>query len=118
MSWQNLWRKLIPRCPLVGLAAPLEAESLLEKGEIKGPSNHHGSSRHLSVAERRAWIERSLAKGDYAEACALARYLPSPGERENLLNHIAQDAAFAEDYRTARTAALLAEQTVALENKG
>ena len=66
--------------------------------------------RPFALTDRLAMIPRCLENKKFTEAYYLARVLPSNAEKKSLLDCIAKQAAFGDDYSTARSAALLSEQ--------
>ena len=86
-------------------------ERKLNRGDVFAALEILGQlDRPLSLSQRVAMIQGCLAQRKYAKALYLARRLPNTTEKAEFLTRITKEAAFADDYATARHAALLCEQ--------
>lgn len=95
--------------------SPFELDLLLDKqleqGKVFGAlATLKKLGRPFGDQERVALIKGCLATKSYAEAFYLTRALSIDSERQGFLQTIAREAAQAEDFSTARAAALFLER--------
>lgn len=120
MKWLLFIKKIICR-PIQELEASQETlEALLEvkthKGDVYGVLGILDRlNRSFALIDRLALIQGCLENKKFCEAFYLARDLPTNADKRIFLDRISKEAAFGDDYSTARNAALLSEKILLYE---
>ena len=116
MKLMKFFKKLSAQPASQTALSPPELERLLSEqiadGNLFGALATLKKLRRLfSKQERVALIEGCLLKKQFAEAFYLTRALFPENRREEFFQIIVREAAFADDFSTARAAALLLERS-------
>jgi len=116
MKLMEFFKKLLPQHAPQAVLSSSELERLLSEQLADG--NVFGAlatlkklGRPFPERQRVALIRGCLTKKHFAEAFYLTRALPPESERSEFFQIIVRGAAFADDFSTARAAALLLERS-------
>ena len=117
MKWFQFFKQIFRIQTQEASIAPDALETLLDAGRTKG--DVYGVLRILDklnrpfgVTDRLALMHGCLENKKFCEAFYLVRDLPTNIEKKNFLDRLSKQAAFGDDYSTARSAALLSERMI------